>query len=294
MSEYGLIARHIWDTPLAFFVLKLPVWTKVVNSLPQPITGFVKLALLFLYLRIFKMNSPVRVAIIACMVFVGVVYTAWTITFALVSFKTPGSIVIKLSLAQSALNVATDIFLFIIPVMGIWKLNTNVHRKMAIVLVFSTGLAAVVMGCLTLYWRHSTPRHGEVQGMPSDETWGAASIFTVSLAEIDIGIMCACLPVLMPLLPRISASANAWTEYLRSHLLGSRKSSNWKTDDPNGPNASGQGSNQKRRSQYLELSERSEVKAPGTQNSRKHWFDRSIVGVSAARPGDLEEVDQRV
>lgn len=108
--------------------------------MPQPITGLIKVALLFFYLRIFGIDRTTRLFTIFGMVFVAAVYIAWTFTFALLpSLNNP--VVIALSLAQAAVNVATDVYLFVLPISGIIKLQMAPNRKLAIICVFSTGLA---------------------------------------------------------------------------------------------------------------------------------------------------------
>lgn len=108
--------------------------------MPQPITGLTKLALLFFYLRIFGPDRTVRILTIIGIVFVALIYTAFTIAFAVLpSVNNP--VVITLSEVQAAVNVGTDLFLFFLPISGIIKLKIALNRKVAIISVFSTGLA---------------------------------------------------------------------------------------------------------------------------------------------------------
>lgn len=159
MSEVGYIARHAWDTPLAVIVVKLPhvslfpppldvdgaiahfvsQWTRVINTIPQPLTALVKLSILFFYLRVFGVDRTVRNITIFGICFVSVVYVAFTVTFSvLTSVNDP--IVERLSITQGAVNVATDLFLLILPISSVLKLHMAWGRKIAVLGIFSTGV----------------------------------------------------------------------------------------------------------------------------------------------------------
>lgn len=110
----------------------------MLNTLPQPITGLVKISLLLFYRRIFHPNRVLRHLATFGIVFVSAFYVAFIFVFALVSNYV---VVIDLSLFQAAVNVLTDICLLIMPIAGIANLNLSRGRKLAIMGVFSTGIA---------------------------------------------------------------------------------------------------------------------------------------------------------
>ncbi|KAI1780872.1 hypothetical protein F4818DRAFT_451173 [Hypoxylon cercidicola] len=145
-------------------------------------------------------------------------------------------------------------------------------RKLATLAVFSAGLIVIVMSCLTLDWRINIPTGPNV-----DQTWFAGTIFTISVTEIDIGIMCACMPPLAPLFPGLKHSLRSWMTYFRSKgtqlLRGSQKSHPTENTHILDGNSSRKGS------EYHELTER--PSAPQKKN-RSNWFDRSTMAVSRA------------
>jgi hypothetical protein len=112
----------------------------VINTTPQPITALIKLSLLIFYLRIFGPDRVVRTLTICGIVLVAVLYIAFTITFSVLP-ELNNPVVIRLSIVQAGVSVATDMYLFLLPMYGIVKLRIALNRKIAILCVFSTGLA---------------------------------------------------------------------------------------------------------------------------------------------------------
>ncbi|KAI0390339.1 hypothetical protein F5Y17DRAFT_70130 [Xylariaceae sp. FL0594] len=278
VAEVGYIGRHTWDVPLAVPVLKLPHQTRVINSLSQPITGLVKISILMFYLRVFGVQRVTKVMTICGIIFVAILYGAFTITFAILDPTLHRPSVVKLSETQAAISVATDLFLLVLPISSVVRLQMSRSRKLAIVAIFSSGIAALVLSILTLYWRSSLSK-----AVLTDSTWLAATIFTVSLVEIDIGILCACLPLFGPLANRVNETMKDWTNYIRVkgsrlRLYGSRSGQGRQNHHSGAPpqRDEGEESSQKH-AVYIELDER---KPKSARPAKKHWFDRSIAGVS--------------
>jgi hypothetical protein len=285
MLQMGYGARHIWDTPLAVPLLKLPYWTTVVAALPQATTGMVKLSLLLLYLRIFRPNPLLNYAIWFGIVVDVCMYTVWTFVFIFqgVLSSRVGS---HLSWAQAAFNVASDIYIFILPIYGVLTLHVSSKRRLGIMAVFSTGLAAIVMSCITLAWRV------QYDGSNPDPTWDATLRMTLTTLEIDVGIMCACMPLFVPLFQE-GIFAN-WATYIRS--MGSRLlRTNPPTSGASGggvsenPNANFSESHLVHKGgPYMELGQI----VPGSQSrsiQKKEWFDKTNTAFNdtvASKTGD--------
>ncbi|GAW14664.1 hypothetical protein ANO14919_040670 [Xylariales sp. No.14919] len=274
MCKAGLVGRHLWDTPLAVPLLELPYWTTLIAALAQPITGLVKLAILLLYFRIFQPNRLVRWGIHFGFVIVSTTYTAWLFVFIFTSAyndKT-GS---YLSWAQSAFNVATDVYIFILPISGVVKLHASTKRKVGIAGVFSTGLAAIVLSVLTLYWRV------QYDGVDTDATWNATTRIVISVLEIDVGIMCACMPLFAPVFRR-DGRLSKWTTYvrsLRSRFISTNPSSQ-RTADPESAQKNENHSFVElvpKPGAYIELAERKPSGSihDGNIPIRKEWFDKT-------------------
>lgn len=98
---------------------------------------------------------------------------------------------------MSAFNIASDVFLFAVPVRVVARLQMPARRKLAVCALFFVGLIACVCAVLRIVFYQMTinPR-----------TKGAydVHIHCVTFAEITICIICACMPVVWP------ACAQAW------------------------------------------------------------------------------------
>ncbi|KAK2773197.1 hypothetical protein CKAH01_13615 [Colletotrichum kahawae] len=89
-------------------------------------------------------------------------------------------------------NVVTDFMIITLPIPKIWQLAMPRMQKIIIVGVFMLGFFTIAISILRLQWLSPKP----------DETWGNVKPAMWSLAEITCGILCACLPVLKPLIVR--------------------------------------------------------------------------------------------
>ncbi|KAJ4391001.1 hypothetical protein N0V93_004600 [Gnomoniopsis smithogilvyi] len=176
MIKTGLVGRHIWDTPLGVVLIKLPYWTVIVAALPQPITGLVKAALLLFYLRVFRPNVLVRYGSVLGIVMVAGMYIAWMFVFI---FQTAfeNAVGTHLSWAQAAFNLATDVYIFCLPIYGIVRLQMSTKRRFGIITIFATALAAIVMSAVTLNSRV------EYNGNSPDPTWSATARITLTFSS---------------------------------------------------------------------------------------------------------------
>ncbi|KAH8888273.1 hypothetical protein GQ53DRAFT_843657 [Thozetella sp. PMI_491] len=263
MCKAGLISRHIWDTPLGVALYQLPYWTVVFAALVMPITGLVKVSLLLLYLRLFRSNDAVRWGIIAGIVVISIMYTVWMFVFIFqtVLNDTVGS---HLSWAQAAFNVATDVYIFLLPISAVARVTMSLRNKIGVLLIFSTGACAIVMSCLTLYWRVA------YDGDSSDATWTGTVRLSLTVIEVDIGIMVACMPLFAPLLPK-RARIDRWTNRFRSaysRLLGSQNTTQGSAShmsSDKGSEGTGVGLQEKDHSSS----------GPSNGHNRREWFDQT-------------------
>ena len=108
-----------------------------------------KMAILLLYLRIYRINKPFRYATFATMFIIfGYLFSNfWTQLFGCHPFdkefnkKLPGHCIdqIKSDYAYGSLNFITDLILFVLPLPMIWKLQLDIREKIGISLIFMVG-----------------------------------------------------------------------------------------------------------------------------------------------------------
>ncbi|KAL8698364.1 MAG: hypothetical protein Q9201_006621 [Fulgogasparrea decipioides] len=137
-----------------------------------------KLSLLWLYLEIFRPNRQLRYAIYFGMSFTTLFYTSTFIAFCILAVPRPGegligtllsdgvAQLIPLSIVQGAVNIATDFYIFLLPIPGVLQLQYSTKKKVGVCAIFMTGLltveltVGVMCGCMPTspgFFRHYLP-----------------------------------------------------------------------------------------------------------------------------------------
>ncbi|KAJ4357946.1 uncharacterized protein N0V89_002523 [Didymosphaeria variabile] len=140
-------------------------WANIGQLVYCPLSFFVKMAILVQYLRLFAPSRSVNQAmffgawgtIISCTILYTVLIF-WTAFYchprkAIWDKLTPDakcSDVNDITLAQGAFNMASDIIILILPTSGLWKLNVPLGRKIAVTLLFATGLLACIASAMRI------------------------------------------------------------------------------------------------------------------------------------------------
>ncbi|KAB8226401.1 hypothetical protein BDV33DRAFT_226894 [Aspergillus novoparasiticus] len=97
--------------------------------------------------------------------------------------------------ANAAFNVFSDLVTLILPIKICWSLQTSLRQRMLLMVVFGTGSFCCVVAILRI-----------VTMMPyihsSDFTHFKVTLANWCMIEINVGIICACLPTMRPLLAR--------------------------------------------------------------------------------------------
>jgi hypothetical protein len=113
---------------------------------------FIKVSFFILYLQLFKQMERLRVCIWIGLVFTACVYTGLGIT--MFYFHTPrphetwlaheeskyGQITTRLSVPQSVVGLVIDIYILVIPIIGITSTKMSTKRKLGVILVFLSGV----------------------------------------------------------------------------------------------------------------------------------------------------------
>ncbi|KAF2830025.1 hypothetical protein CC86DRAFT_179093 [Ophiobolus disseminans] len=112
---------------------------------------------------------------------------------------------------NSIINIITDFAIFAIPIWPVMNLQMPRRRKMNLVAVFGLGFFACAISIIRLtdlYKYNGT----------LDPLWDSSAVAYWSVMELNVGILCACLPTLRPLIkqfaPRLLGStADHTTRY---------------------------------------------------------------------------------
>ncbi|KAI9673626.1 MAG: hypothetical protein M1817_002263 [Caeruleum heppii] len=105
-----------------------------------------------------------------------------------------------LYMATAGINVATDIIILLIPLPLIWHLRIHNRQKAALTLIF--GVAS--LACVATIFRITV--FDEIYNW--DLSYSYTNVGYWTMAEVYLGVVCACLPTMRPLVIRFSQSVS--------------------------------------------------------------------------------------
>ncbi|OJI98269.1 hypothetical protein ASPVEDRAFT_880951 [Aspergillus versicolor CBS 583.65] len=252
MKRLGL---HMWDIPVTVFMSDSN-GRFLAAGITYPWTvGFTKISILLLYKRLFPV-AKMKIAIWVGIAVIGTLYGAFIIMSAVnigicvtvgpdispfCDFVHTGSVI-----WQTATNVVTDFYLVILPIPQVLKLKLSRKKKVGLCLTFASGLGACAASIARLIISVKNLYGGW------DVMWVSGELALYSIAEVNIGIIVACVftfPVF-------------FTKLLESKVCGKLRSS---------LGLSGQGSGS---SSVLPIRERHTIRAVGPGVSGKGDLDK--------------------
>ncbi|KAF2199568.1 CFEM domain-containing protein [Delitschia confertaspora ATCC 74209] len=201
------LGKDIWTLPY-FKVTNFLETLYVMEVLYFAQVPLLKLSLLFFYQRIFP-GRPVRRLIWATIalnslygvVFIIVaIFQCQPISFYWTSWDgehTGQCININaLSWANAVISIVLDIWMLAIPLSQLIHLKLAWKKKVQVSMMFCTGIFVTIVSILRL---QSLVHFGK----STNPTWDQYSVMLWSTVEINVGIMCACMPAIRVMLVRI-------------------------------------------------------------------------------------------
>ncbi|OJJ42185.1 hypothetical protein ASPZODRAFT_77553 [Penicilliopsis zonata CBS 506.65] len=198
---YGL-GRHVWSVPLADVegLIHILFAYVLLYFIAVPL---VKLSVLLFYRRIFGM----RWTLWFC---AGLTVGYWAgCTAAFLSCCRPlsyywmqyshpdsGKCIFELYpfyIGNAAASMATDVLILTVPMPIVWKLHMRRSQRLLVCSIFLLGSFVCVASVVRIYFM-------TFLATSADITWIMGNVFIWSSVEPCIGIVCACLPTLQPLL----------------------------------------------------------------------------------------------
>lgn len=101
--------------------------------------------------------------------------------------------------ANGGLNIAEDLVLYILPTKLLWRMNLPLKQRIALVGIFVVGGLTIIAGIIRI------PSLQEAVAS-NDPTWDHVGSSIWSSIECNVGIVCACLVHLKPLITRFFPS----------------------------------------------------------------------------------------
>ncbi|KAK8223251.1 hypothetical protein HDK64DRAFT_275669 [Phyllosticta capitalensis] len=201
---YGL-GRHLLDIPQKDW----PVHWKILWIVLFPYyssLGLIKISVLLQCLRIFSIPR-FRIACYLLLLMVAI-WTAWTIASAIITCN-PVAYTWDKSISggtcknqspivytNAAVNIFTDFATIILPMPVLNKLNLGRRQKWLLMGIFAVGIFASITSILRLQSLANIDQF--------DVTFAIVPVCLWSIVEIDVGLVCACLPAIRPLMNRMS------------------------------------------------------------------------------------------
>ncbi|KAF7856039.1 hypothetical protein EAF04_009995 [Stromatinia cepivora] len=189
LNRYGA-GIHQWDVP-ATEIKKFGKLVYVTQMLYGPEVFATKVTILLLLSRVFGVKEnmlwAVRVLIgLMALYYVPAtaakIFICWPVAHFWDPLAVKGSCLNENSiyLADCAMSIISDFTILFLPIPLIWRLKTRTMRKI--------GVSAVFGAELRLYETLHL-------GGTLDKTYGLVPILLWSIAEVNIGIICGCLPI---------------------------------------------------------------------------------------------------
>ncbi|KAI9883188.1 MAG: swr complex subunit [Watsoniomyces obsoletus] len=122
-----------------------------------------------------------------------------------------------LSESASALNVLGDMLVLIAPIPIIWRLQASTRRKWAVTSVFVLGGMVCIVSFIRLFYTRKV-----LQSL--DFTWDGWEGGILSVIEPNVGLVCACLPTILPLFRKRPRGDSGQKSEKSSGWLGSKLS----------------------------------------------------------------------
>lgn len=200
------LGRDVWTVPFDH-ITNFVRWLYALEILYFLQISLLKLTLLFFYLRIFP-KPLIRRLLWGTVVFnilwgiafvIAAIFQCQPISFYWTSWdkEQPGKCININALAWSnaVISIVLDIWMLALPLYEIFHLQLSWRKKISVAIMFCVGTFVTIVSILRL----QSLVHFAVSNNP---TWDQADVINWSNIEINVGIICACLPSLRVILVR--------------------------------------------------------------------------------------------
>ncbi|CAD6444800.1 4d4500dc-d5f4-4f54-8bcd-c12e6fac5846 [Sclerotinia trifoliorum] len=118
--------------------------------------------------------------------------------------------IITIYLASAPVNIITDLAILVLPIPVLTGMFLPQRQKAILVFTFSLGIFVAIVDVIRIYYLQQASNnfltsvllHSKL-GAGADFPYNASLSFMWSAVEVNIGIVCACIPTLKPLVKRI-------------------------------------------------------------------------------------------
>ncbi|PMD17184.1 hypothetical protein NA56DRAFT_632302 [Hyaloscypha hepaticicola] len=211
------VGQDIWKVPFNS-ITKFLLFLWVIGPIYFMEISLIKIAFLLFYLRIFQEERFRR--ILSAFIFVNIVTG---IALAVVSFFTCRPISYywnrwdmehvghcvssqAIAFAGAGIGIVLDIVTLILPLTQVWNLPLGLKKRIGVILMFSVGAFVTIVSILRLKSLLTVAKS-------ANPTWDFVEGCIWSIIELDVGIICACMPsfriILIRIFPRLGSTPNS-------------------------------------------------------------------------------------
>ncbi|KAG9203648.1 hypothetical protein G6514_002666 [Epicoccum nigrum] len=211
------LGKDVWTLPFQQ-ITEFVRWLYVLEILYFFQMTLLKLTLLFFFLRIFP-KGLIRTLIITTITFTAL----YGIAFVAVAIFQCHPIshywmnwdkehndgqcinVNALAWSNAIISIVLDIWMLVLPLYEVFRLQLTWRKKLSVAIMFLVGTFVTVVSCLRLQSLVSF-------ASSINPTWDQVDVVTWSAIEVNVGIICACLPTIRVILVRFFPSIMGTTK----------------------------------------------------------------------------------
>ncbi|KAF3001846.1 hypothetical protein E8E13_004281 [Curvularia kusanoi] len=211
------LGKDVWTLPFQQ-ITEFVRWLYVLEILYFFQMTLLKLTLLFFFLRIFP-KGLIRNLIVGTITFTALYGIAFVVTAIFQCHPishywtnwdkehNDGQCINVNALAWSnaIISIVLDVWMLILPLYEVFRLQLTWRKKLSVAVMFMVGTFVTVVSCLRL--------QSLVNFASSiNPTWDQVDVVTWSAIEVNVGIICACLPTIRVMLVRFFPSIMGTTK----------------------------------------------------------------------------------
>lgn len=114
---------------------------------------------------------------------------------------------VTLYLCSAPVNIFTDLAILVLPIPVLTGMRLPLRQKIILVATFALGIFVTIVDIVRIYFLQETVLKKHVLvielGMEVDLAWSSSTAFMWSVVEVNVGIICACIPQLKPLFRKV-------------------------------------------------------------------------------------------
>lgn len=107
-----------------------------------------------------------------------------------------------------------DVLVYVLPLPTLHSLSLPLRQRVVLLFVFGCGFIVVVAGSMRLYWV------AEVVNNTYDVTWDGFTMWIWTAVEVNLGVICGCIPTLRPLFKYFQAGIRRASGGNNSNVIG--------------------------------------------------------------------------